>query len=69
MSIYEPKVIKLKNSVAVTGNKTLIFLNTEEFKEKKRQILKRVRNSFNTTDDKGFQFRADEKTLSIPPIN
>lgn len=68
MSIYEPKIIKLNNSVAITGNKTLIFLTDEEFKNKRIQILEQVANSFNHIEDDGLQFRADKETLSITII-
>jgi uncharacterized protein len=68
MSIYEPKIIKLSNSVVVTGNKTLIFLSDEEFKNKKIQVLEQVKNSFNSIDDNGLQFRADKETLSVTII-
>lgn len=68
MSIYEPKVIKLNNSVAITGNKILIFLTDEEFKNKKTQVLEQVSKSFSYIVDDGLQFRADEETLSITII-
>lgn len=66
--IFEPKLIELRNSFAVTGERMLCFVPKDDDSSVLDETSQRVKESFKTPPSFGLPFRADANTLSVTLI-
>ncbi len=68
MGIYEPKVIKLNEDVAVTGDRALALFPKDDYEKNKNCIKKSIEEGFKKIDYSGKAFRKDEDTLELTVV-